>query len=95
MIIVSSKTGPIVDRGEMKTVGAYEAKTHLAQLLDAVENGETITITRHGVPVAMLVPPPAKQRPNIDDVIAELEALQGEVSLDGLSIREMIEKGRA
>lgn len=79
----------------MQTVGAYEAKTHFAQLLDAVENGETITITRHGVPVAMLVPPSAEQRPDIDEVIAELEALQREVSLDGLSIREMIEEGRA
>ena len=79
----------------MQTIGAYEAKTHLAQLLDAVENGESITITRHGVPVAMLVPPSAKQRPDIDDVISELEALQQEVSLDGLSIREMIEEGRA
>lgn len=79
----------------MQTVGAYEAKTHFAQLLDAVENGETITITRHGVPIALLVPPSTEQRPNIDEVIAELEALQREVSPDGLSIREMIEEGRA
>lgn len=38
------------------TVGAYEAKTHLAALLDRVENGETLTITRNGRPVAQLVP---------------------------------------
>ncbi|MBD0274797.1 MAG: type II toxin-antitoxin system prevent-host-death family antitoxin [Acetobacteraceae bacterium] len=38
------------------TVGAYEAKTHLAALLDRVENGETLTITRNGRPVARLVP---------------------------------------
>jgi prevent-host-death family protein len=37
-------------------VGAYEAKTHLPQLLDRVEGGETITITRHGKAVAKLVP---------------------------------------
>ena len=40
----------------MEFVGAYEAKTHLPQLLDRVEGGETITITRHGKPVAKLVP---------------------------------------
>ncbi len=34
------------------SVGAYQAKTHLPQLLDRVEGGETITITRHGKPVA-------------------------------------------
>jgi prevent-host-death family protein len=38
------------------TVGAYEAKTHLAALLDRVEQGEALTITRNGRPVARLVP---------------------------------------
>lgn len=40
----------------MDTVGAYEAKTHLARLLDRVACGETVTITRRGRPVARLVP---------------------------------------
>ena len=78
----------------MQTVGAYEAKTHLGQLLDAVARGETITITKHGVPVAMLVPPSNEQRPDIDAVIAELKELRSTVSLGGLSIREMIDEGR-
>lgn len=38
------------------TVGAYEAKTHLAELLDRVQRGEEIVITRHGKPIARLVP---------------------------------------
>jgi prevent-host-death family protein len=38
------------------SVGAYQAKTHLPQLLDRVEGGETITITRYGKPVAKLIP---------------------------------------
>lgn len=79
----------------MRTVGSYEAKTHLPQLLDAVAKGETITITKHGVPVAMLVPPTSGQRPNIDEVIAELRELSRTISLGGLSVREMIEEGRA
>ena len=40
----------------MAKVGAYEAKTHLPALLDQVAKGEQITITKHGVPVAQLVP---------------------------------------
>lgn len=40
----------------MRTIGAFEAKTHLSQLLDQVEAGETVVITRHGQPVAELVP---------------------------------------
>ena len=40
----------------MKQVGVYEAKTQLPKLLEEVERGETITITRHGKPVALLVP---------------------------------------
>jgi len=41
----------------MDKVGAYEAKTHLPELLERVIKGERITITRHGVPVAVLQPP--------------------------------------
>lgn len=46
---------------QIKTVGAFEAKTHLSQLLNAVEAGERIVITRHGKPVAELSSP-AKQK---------------------------------
>lgn len=38
------------------TLGAFEAKTHLSELLKQVEEGEEITITKHGRPVARLVP---------------------------------------
>jgi prevent-host-death family protein len=47
----------------MTTVGAYEAKTHLAQLHERVAKGETITITKHGVPVAILQPAGSSKRP--------------------------------
>ena len=47
----------------MITVGSFEAKTKLAELLDKVEAGETVTITRHGRPVAKLVP----AAPDIDE----------------------------
>ena len=40
----------------METVGAYEAKTHLPKLLERVRKGDRITITKHGVPIAVLQP---------------------------------------
>ena len=40
----------------MDRIGAYQAKTHLPRLLDRVARGESLTITRHGKPVARLVP---------------------------------------
>lgn len=40
----------------MREIGAFEAKTHLSELLAAAEQGETVTITRRGTPVARLVP---------------------------------------
>jgi prevent-host-death family protein len=77
----------------MTTVGSYEAKTHLPQLLDRVAKGEKIMITRHGVPVAMLVPP---RRGSLDakTAVEKLKEFRKGRSLDGLTIREMIEEGR-
>lgn len=40
----------------MDSIGAYEAKTHLPRLLNRIARGESLTITRHGRPVARLVP---------------------------------------
>lgn len=79
----------------MKTVGVYEAKTHLARLLDEVEAGETITITRHGRPVARIVPHAGPPRSRTDAVRAIREfGCEHRGALAGLSIRELIEEGR-
>ena len=78
------------------SVGAYEAKTHLPQLLDRVESGETITITRHGKAVAKLVPATDEAKHNVGRVIEDFIAYsmkQGR-TLGGTTIREMIEEGR-
>lgn len=78
----------------MKTVGAYEAKTHLPKLLERVAGGETITITKHGVPVALLVPADGGKRRNPREVIEEIKRLRKGRKLRGVSIRELIEEGR-
>ena len=48
----------------MREIQATEARTRLAEILRVVEHGETVAITRHGKPVAHLVPAPAKDRAN-------------------------------
>jgi len=78
----------------MQTVGAYEAKTHLPALLDRVAQGEQITITRHGVPVAVLAPPSGARKGDVQAAIRDLLEFRKGHRLDGLSIRELIEEGR-
>ena len=78
----------------MITVGSYEAKTHLAALLDKVAKGERVTITRHGVPVAVLGPAREHSRREMTQVIAEIKELRKGKTTDGMSVREMIEEGR-
>lgn len=78
----------------METVGAYEAKTHLPKLLDRVLKGERITITKHGVPVAVLQPPLPLKKTEPAEGIAELRKFRDNHTLKGFSIRDMIEEGR-
>ncbi len=78
----------------METIGAYEAKTHLPKLLERVIKGERITITKHGVPVAVLPPPLPLRKSEPNTVIAELRKFREKRTLKGLSIRDMIEEGR-
>lgn len=77
----------------MREVGVYDAKTHLPQLLDDVESGESITITRHGKQIARLVPFEEPRRP-VREVIEELIEFRKQHPLDGITIRELIEEGR-
>jgi prevent-host-death family protein len=78
----------------MKRVGAYEAKTHLPKLLEQVAEGQSFTITKHGVPVAVLSPYDSEKTVDILEVIRSLLAFRESNRLEGLNIRDMIEEGR-
>lgn len=78
----------------MRSIGAYEAKTHLPRLLDEVAKGERITITKHGHPVAMLVPPETASTRDVEAVMARFRAFRRGNQLNGLAIRELIDEGR-
>jgi prevent-host-death family protein len=78
----------------MSEIGAYEAKTHLSELLDRAAAGETITITRHGVPVAVLGPPPSKRKMSVQEAIAAVREFRKGRHVTQAEIREWIEEGR-
>jgi prevent-host-death family protein len=73
----------------MREVGAFEAKTHLSELLSAVEAGETVTITRRGKPIAQLVPMATDRAAAMKRLVALREHVRGTVTVeDILSARD-------
>lgn len=79
----------------MHTVGSFEAKTHLASLLDRVANGEKITITRHGVPAALLVPVgPTERKLSHQEIVEGMRELRKRVKPSKMSVRDMVNEGR-
>ena len=78
----------------MVTVGAFDAKTHFSSLLDKVEAGEEIVITRHGRAVARLVPEVAAIDQRLDETISRLKQMRASNTLGGLSWKELRDEGR-
>lgn len=79
----------------MSNVGAFEAKTHLPALLERVQKGEHITITKHGVPVAMLVPAQSGIHKEHKEVIAQIKEFGRNRTLPGgETVRDLIQEGR-
>ena len=78
------------------TVGSFEAKTHLPALLERVARGERITITKHGKPVAELVPVPPETNRDVKQVVQDMLAYRDRQkrSLGGITARELVEEGR-
>jgi prevent-host-death family protein len=72
----------------MRQIQASEAKTHLPSLLDDVERGETLIITRHGKPIARLVPDETARKEEIRKAIEDIRALRK--TMPGLTLEEII-----
>ena len=84
----------------MKHVGIFEAKTHLSSLVDEVENGGEVVITRHGKPVAKLVraeerlsPEAVERRRKALDRLSEIGDRM-RLNLTHEEIKRRIEEGR-
>ena len=79
----------------MREIQASEAKTHLPRLLDEVERGDTIVITRHGRPIARLVPEVPRRQAEIRAAIDDIKAFRhGRPALSSAERRALIDEGR-
>jgi prevent-host-death family protein len=80
----------------MDSIGAFDAKTRFSALLERVDRGEEITVTRRGRPIARLVPVDraGKRRDSVGDVVRQLKILRAGQRLGGLSIRKLRDAGR-
>jgi len=76
----------------MSSVGAYEAKTNLPRLLSEVEKGEVVTITKHGSPIARLVPVSGGAADAT--LIEEFRAARSGVLLGNDTIADLVAEGR-
>ncbi|ACZ40474.1 type II toxin-antitoxin system Phd/YefM family antitoxin [Sphaerobacter thermophilus] len=75
-------------------VDASDAQAQLFQLLDEVERGATITITRHGSPVALLLPATDVDRRRVEETIEALKEFRRGKRLGPVTLRELIDDGR-
>lgn len=79
----------------MREVGIFEAKNKLSELVDQVERGAEITLTRRGKPVAKLVPADAGfDRAKAKRAVEGIVRLGRGLSLRGLKIKDLINEGR-
>lgn len=78
----------------MQTIGAFEAKTHLSALLEQVERGEQVVITKHGRPVAKLVPATKIDKINKQQIISKLKEFSKQNKLAGLDWKALRDEGR-
>jgi prevent-host-death family protein len=78
----------------MSSVGAFDAKTQFSSLLERVSQGETIEITRRGVPVARLVPIEKEQQVDRKQIVRDILEFRKGNKLRGLKIRDLINEGR-
>jgi len=75
-------------------IGAFEAKTHLAELLREAEGGKSFVIVRRGKPVARLVPPaPETPAEEPSKLLTAFRSIRSRMS-GTVKIRELIEAGR-
>ncbi len=60
----------------MRVIQASEAKTHLPELLDDVERGETLIITRHGRAIARITPEVDQRQQEVERAVASIQAFR-------------------
>ncbi len=79
----------------MQSIGAFEAKTHFSALLEKVEKGEAVVITKHGKAIARLSPIGSNKK-TVKEAILELKQFQSthKLALNGLDWKKLRDEGR-
>jgi len=78
----------------MRTIGAFEAKTHLSEILEKAAQGEETLITRRGIPIAKIIPI-EKDSPNVkSNLLQEFKQLRKKLALGNLYWRDLRDEGR-
>ena len=78
----------------MERIGIYDARARLSELIDRVQSGEEVVLTRHGEPVARLVPAKVARKPSRAAAVSRIRALARKLDIRGVDVRELIEEGR-
>ena len=78
----------------MRSIGTYELKSNLSEVLDAVEHGQTVIVTRHGKPIARILPSDVAEREEVSQAVSSLLAFPRTRLPDGVTIRNLIEQRR-
>jgi prevent-host-death family protein len=81
----------------MTAIGIYNAKTQLPKLVDRVSRGERFLITKHGRPIAQLIPADVETKMDIKDIIQQMQEWQereGPTLGPGLTMKKLQEEGR-
>ncbi len=78
----------------MRTIGSYELEKQLTEVLDAVEHGQTVIVTRHGKPIARITPDEVTAGNNVSQAVQALRTFPRTRLPEGVTIRSLIEEGR-
>jgi prevent-host-death family protein len=80
----------------MRTIGLFEAKQKLSELVERAGEGEQIGITRRGKLAAMLVPAREDKKVSLKDIFADIERIRKRAKPlpKGMTIKDLIEEGR-
>jgi prevent-host-death family protein len=78
----------------MRSIGSYELKTHLSQVLDPVEHGQTVLVTRHGRPIARISPDGHGISPQTRQAVKSLLNFPRTRLPKGVTISSLIRQGR-
>ena len=78
----------------MERIGIYDARARLSELIERVQSGEEVVLTRHGEPVARLVPEKAQRKRSRAAAVTRIRALARKLDIRDVDVRKLIEEGR-